>query len=134
MFQDYMETTLEPTEVVTAVTIPSMDGWGFGYEKFNRRSEDWAMVAVSALVRKSGDRCEDVRIGLTNMGSVPLRATGAEEALRGQSLSAESISAAAAHAADGTDPPSDLNASAEYKRHLAQVLCRRALTQAAGLA
>jgi aerobic carbon-monoxide dehydrogenase medium subunit len=134
MFQDYMETALEPTEVVTAVSIPSMDGWGFGYEKFNRRSEDWAMVAVSALVRKSGDTCEEVRIGLTNMGSTPLRATAAEEALRGQSPSAESISAAAAHAADGTDPPSDLNASAEYKRHLAQVLCRRALTQAAGLA
>ncbi len=134
MFQDYMETALEPTEVVTAVTIPSMDGWGFGYEKFNRRSEDWAMVAVSVLVRKSGDTCEDVRIGLTNMGSTPLRATAAEEALRGQSLSAESISAAAAHAADGTEPPSDLNASSEYKRHLAQVLCRRALTRAAGLA
>jgi carbon-monoxide dehydrogenase medium subunit len=134
MFQDYMETALEPTEVVTAVSIPSMDGWGFGYEKFNRRSEDWAMVAVSAMVRKSGDTCEDVRIGLTNMGSVPLRAHAAEDALRGQPLSAESISAAAAHAADGTDPPSDLNASAEYKRHLAQVLSRRALTQAAGLA
>jgi carbon-monoxide dehydrogenase medium subunit len=134
MFQDYMETALEPTEVVTAVTIPSMDGWGFGYEKFNRRSEDWAMVAVSAIVRKSGDTCEDVRIGLTNMGSTPLRATAAEEALRGQSLSADSISAAAARAAEGTDPPSDLNASSEYKRHLAQVLCRRALTQAAGLA
>jgi carbon-monoxide dehydrogenase medium subunit len=134
MFQDYMETALEPTEVVTAVSIPSMDGWGFGYEKFNRRSEDWAMVAVSAILRKSGETCEDVRIGLTNMGSTPLRATAAEEALRGQSLSADSISAAAAKAAEGTDPPSDLNASSEYKRHLAQVLCRRALTQAAGLA
>jgi aerobic carbon-monoxide dehydrogenase medium subunit len=134
MFQDYMETSLEPTEVVTAVSIPSMDGWGFGYEKFNRRSEDWAMVAVSAMVRKSGDTCEDVRIGLTNMGSTPLRASAAEEALRGASLSSESIAQAAARAAEGTDPPSDLNASAEYKRHLAQVLCRRALTQAAGLA
>jgi carbon-monoxide dehydrogenase medium subunit len=134
MFQDYMETALEPTEVVTAVSIPSMDGWGFGYEKFNRRSEDWAMVAVSAILRKSGETCEDVRIGLTNMGSTPLRATAAEEALRGQSLSADSISAAAAKAAEGTDPPSDLNASSEYKRHLAQVLCRRALTRAAGLA
>jgi carbon-monoxide dehydrogenase medium subunit len=133
-FRDYMETALEPTEIVTAVSIPSMDGWGFGYEKFNRRSEDWAMVAVSALVRKSGDTCEDVRVGLTNMGSVPLRATAVEEALRGQSLSASSVADAASHAADGTDPPSDLNATAEYKQHLARVLCRRALTQAAGLA
>jgi carbon-monoxide dehydrogenase medium subunit len=134
LFQDYMETALEPTEVVTAVHIPSLDGWGFGYEKFNRRSEDWAMVAVSAMVRKSGDTCEEVRIGLTNMGSVPLRASAVEEALRGQSLSAESVAEAASHAADGTDPPSDLNASSEYKQHLARVLCRRALTEAAGLA
>jgi carbon-monoxide dehydrogenase medium subunit len=134
MFQDYMETALEPTEVVTAVSIPSLDGWGFGYEKFNRRSEDWAMVAVSAMVRKSGDTCEDVRVGLTNMGSVPLRASGVEEALRGQPLSADTVAEAASHAADGTEPPSDLNASTEYKRHLARVLCRRALTQAAGLA
>jgi carbon-monoxide dehydrogenase medium subunit len=133
LFQDYMETALEPTEVVTAVSLPAMDGWGFGYEKFNRRSEDWAMVAVSALVRKSGDTCEDVRVGLTNMGSVPLRASAAEEALRGQSLTADSIKQAADQAAEGTDPPSDLNASSEYKQHLARVLCRRALTEAAGL-
>jgi carbon-monoxide dehydrogenase medium subunit len=133
LFQDYMETALEPTEVITAVQIPSMDGWGFGYEKFNRRSEDWAMVAVSALVRRSGDTCEDVRVGLTNMGSVPLRASAVEEALRGQPLSADSVAEAASHAADGTDPPSDLNASAEYKQHLARVLCRRALSAAAGL-
>ncbi len=134
MFRDYMETALEPTEVITAVQIPSLDGWGFGYEKFNRRSEDWAMVAVSAMVRRGSDgACEDVRVGLTNMGSVPLRARAVEDALRGQSLSAESVERAAAEAAEGTEPPSDLNASAEYKRHLARVLCRRALTQAAGL-
>jgi carbon-monoxide dehydrogenase medium subunit len=133
LFQDYMETALQPTEVVTAVRLPALDDWGFGYEKFNRRSEDWAMVAVSALVRRSGDTCEDVRVGLTNMGSVPLRAAAVEEALRGQPLSADSIEQAAAQAAEGTEPPSDLNASSEYKRHLARVLCRRALTRAAGL-
>jgi carbon-monoxide dehydrogenase medium subunit len=133
LFQDYMETALEPTEVLTAVRIPSLEGWGFGYQKFNRRSEDWAMVAVSALVRKSGETCEDVRVGLTNMGSVPLRASAVEDALRGQPLTAESIAEAASRAAEGTDPPSDLNASSEYKQHLARVLCRRALTQAAGL-
>jgi aerobic carbon-monoxide dehydrogenase medium subunit len=134
LFRDYMETALDPTEVVTAVSFPSMDGWGFGYEKFNRRSEDWAMVAVSALVRKSGDTCEDVRVGLTNMGSVPLRASAVEDALRGQPLNADSVAHAASEAAEGTEPPSDLNASSEYKRHLARVLCRRALMQAAGLA
>jgi len=103
------------------------------YLEFNRRSEDWAMVAVSAVVKAGDGVCEDVRIGLTNMGSVPLRASAVEEALRGQPLTAEAIAAAAEQAAEGTDPPSDLNASAEYKRHLARVLCRRALGEAAGL-
>jgi carbon-monoxide dehydrogenase medium subunit len=91
------------------------------------------MVAVSAIVKQSDDSCEDVRIGLTNMGSVPLRATAVEEALRGEPLNPESIARAAEQAAEGTDPPADLNASADYKRHLARVLCRRALEEAAGL-
>jgi carbon-monoxide dehydrogenase medium subunit len=134
LFQDYLQTAVEPNEVLTEVRMPTFDGWGFGYEKFNRRSEDWAMVAVSAVIKQTGDICEDVRIGLTNMGAVPLRAHAVEEALRGQPLNAESIATAAEGAADGTDPPADLNASAEYKRHLARVLCRRALEQAAGLA
>jgi len=86
---------------------------------------------VCALIKASGGRCEDVRIGLTHMGSTPLRASAAEEALRGQPLDAEHIAAAAEQAAAGTEPPGDLNASADYKRHLARVLCRRALTQAA---
>jgi carbon-monoxide dehydrogenase medium subunit len=133
LFQNYMETAVSPDEVVTEIRLPTLDGYGFGYEKFNRRSEDWAMVAVSAVVKASGGSCEDVRVGLTNMGSVPLRASAVEEALRGQPLNAESIAAAASHAADGTQPPADLNASADYKGHLARVLCRRALEQAAGL-
>lgn len=133
LFRDYLETNLEPTEVLTEVRIPSLEGWSFGYQKFNRRSEDWAMVAVCALVKQTGDICEDVRIGLTNMGSVPLRAGAVEQALRGQPLSAQSIASAAEQAAEGTDPPADLNASGEYKQHLARVLCRRALEQAAGL-
>jgi carbon-monoxide dehydrogenase medium subunit len=133
LFRDYLETSIGPDEVLTEVRVPAFDGWGFGYQKFNRRSEDWAMVAVATLVKKTGDVIEDVRVGLTNMGSVPLRAGAVEEALRGQSSSAESIVNAADQAAEGTDPPADLNASAEYKRHLARVLTRRALEQAAGL-
>ena len=133
LFQNYMETAVEPAEVLTEVRMPAFDDWGYSYQKFNRRSEDWAMVAVSALVKQTGDVCEDVRVGLTNMSSVPLRAGAVEEALRGQPLNADTIAKAAEHAADGTDPPADLNASAEYKRHLARVLCRRALEQAAGL-
>jgi aerobic carbon-monoxide dehydrogenase medium subunit len=133
-FRNFMQTALEPTEVLTEVRIPALDGWGFGFQKFNRRSEDWAMVAVSAVVKKAGDgTVEDVRIALTNMGSVPLRASAAEAALRGQAPSAEAVATAADQAAEGTDPPGDLNASAEYKRHLARVLCRRALSEAAGI-
>ena len=90
------------------------------------------MVAVCALVKKGSDgSCEDVRIGLTHMSDVPLRASAAEEALRGQRLDPERIAAAAEQAAEGTEPPADLNASADYKRHLARVLCRRALEEAA---
>jgi aerobic carbon-monoxide dehydrogenase medium subunit len=131
LFQDYLTTAVGDGEILTEVRLPALDGYGFGYQKFNRRNEDWAMVAVCALVKKAGDgSCEDVRIGLTHMGSTPLRATAAEQALRGGALDADAIAAAAAQAADGTEPPADLNASAEYKRHLATVLCRRALEQA----
>jgi carbon-monoxide dehydrogenase medium subunit len=133
LFQDYMQTAIEPDEVLVEIRIPALDGWGFGYQKFNRRSEDWAMVAVSAVVKASDGVCEDVRVGLTNLGSVPLRASAVEGALRGQPLSAEGIAAAAEQAAEGTDPPADLNASADYKRHLARVLCERVLREAAGI-
>ena len=133
LFRNYLETAIEPAEVLTEVRMPAYDGWGYSYQKFNRRSEDWAMVAVSVLVKQTGDVCEDVRVGLTNMASVPLRAGAVEEALRGQPLNKESIARAAEQAAEGTEPPADLNASAEYKRHLARVLTRRALEEAAGL-
>ena len=133
LFQDYLTTAVADGEVLTEVRLPALDGYGFGYHKFNRRQEDWAMVAVGALVKKAADgTCEDVRIGLTHMSSVPLRATAAETALRGRPLDAGSIAAAAEQAAEGTEPPADLNASADYKRHLARVLTKRALTDAAG--
>ena len=131
LFKDFLETDVGPEEVLTEVRPQTLDGWGHAYQKFNRRSEDWAMVAVCAVVKASGGVCEDVRVGLTNMASTPLRATAVEDALRGQELSAENIAKAAEHAADGTEPPADLNASADYKRHLAQVLCKRAIAEAA---
>ena len=131
LFQDYLTTSLADDEVMTEVRIPAPGDWGFGYQKFNRRREDWAMVGVCALVKKAGDgSCEDVRIGLTNMGSVPLRASAAEEALRGSGLDAQAIASAADQAAEGADPPDDLNATPDYKRHLARVLTRRALEEA----
>jgi aerobic carbon-monoxide dehydrogenase medium subunit len=131
-FEDYLTTVVAEDEILTEVRLPALEGYGYGYEKFNRRQEDWAMVAVSALVKKGGDgSCADVRVGLTHMGSTPLRATAVEEALRGQPLNADTIAAAAENAAEGTEPPSDLNASQDYKRHLARVLTKRALTAAA---
>ena len=122
-FEDFLTTAVGEDEILTEVRIPALEGYGYGYQKFNRRQEDWAMVAVSALVKKGEDgTCADVRIGLTHMGSMPLRASAVEEALRGQPLTADSIAAAAENAAEGTDPPADLNASQDYKRHLARVL------------
>ncbi|MBV9820053.1 MAG: xanthine dehydrogenase family protein subunit M [Solirubrobacterales bacterium] len=127
LFLDYMTTAVGEQEVLTEIRLPALDGWGSSYHKFNRRSEDWAMVAACAVVKANGSTCEDVRIGLTNMAAVPLRATAAEDALRGQELSPENIAKAAELAAEGTDPPSDLNASTEYKKHLARVMARRAI-------
>jgi carbon-monoxide dehydrogenase medium subunit len=126
LFQDFLTTSLADDEIVTEVRLPAMDGWGYAYEKFTRRAEDWAMVGVCAMVR--GD-FEDVRVAFTNMGPTPLRATAVEEALRGRGRGA--LDEAAQAAAEGTDPPGDLNATADYKRHLARVLTRRALERAA---
>jgi carbon-monoxide dehydrogenase medium subunit len=130
MFQDYLTTAVGEGEIVTEIRLPSFDDWGSSYLKFTRRAEDWAMVAALAMVKKAGDgSIEDVRIALTNMGSTPLRATAAEDALRGKG--SDAIAAAAEQAAEGTDPPGDLNATPDYKRHLARVLTRRALEEAA---
>jgi carbon-monoxide dehydrogenase medium subunit len=130
MFEDYLTTAVGDGEIITEIRVPTFDGWGSSYLKFTRRAEDWAMVAVLAMVKKAGDgSIEDVRVALTNMGSTPLRATAAEDALRGKG--ADAIAAAAEQAAEGTDPPGDLNATPDYKRHLARVLTRRALEEAA---
>jgi carbon-monoxide dehydrogenase medium subunit len=103
------------------------------YEKFNRVAQAWSIVAVAALVRRDGDVIAEARVGLTNMGPVPLRASGVEAALAGAEASREAVAAAAERAAEGTSPSSDLNAQADYRQHLATVLTRRAVTVAAGL-
>jgi aerobic carbon-monoxide dehydrogenase medium subunit len=130
LFQDYLTTAVGEGEVLTEVRVPDFEGWGSSYLKFTRRAEDWAMVGVVAMVKKAGDgSIEDVRVALTNMGSTPIRATATEAALRGKG--ADAIASAAEQAAEGTDPPGDLNATPDYKRHLARVLTRRALEEAA---
>ena len=133
MWQDYLTTALSDDEVVTSIHVPSYEGYGHAYLKFTRRAEDWAMVGVAALVKVEGGTFSDVRVGLTHMGQTPLRATAVEQALTGQPASAEAIAAAAENADQGTDPPGDLNATPDYKRHLARVMVRRAVAQAAGL-
>ena len=115
----FFETALEPDELVVELRVPRTGSAGWAYEKFTRRENDWAIVAAAAV---------DGRVALANMGGAVLRATATEEALaRGAS-----IEEAAALADEGTSPSSDMHADAEYRRHLARLLTRRALQTAAG--
>jgi aerobic carbon-monoxide dehydrogenase medium subunit len=133
-FVDYLTTALEEGELLVEVRVPKLHGtWGMHYEKFNRVAQAWSIVAVAALVRREENVIAEARVGLTNMGPTPLRASGVEAALMGVSATRESVAAAAEHAAEGTSPSSDLNAQADYRQHLATVLTRRAVTVAAGL-
>ena len=127
-FQDYLQTVLEPDEVLTEVRVPKLNGAGWSYKKFNRRAQDWAVVGVAAVVERQNGTINAARIGLTNMGSTPLRATAAESALSG--ASADSVAEATRSADEGTSPSSDIAASSEYRRHLARVLSRRAIEEA----
>jgi carbon-monoxide dehydrogenase medium subunit len=114
----FLETAIAPDELLTEIQVRKSGASGFAYEKFNRRAQDWAIVgAVTARVNGG------TRVALVNMGATVLRATAVETAL-GQGASPAD---AAREAAVGTEPPADLNASPEYREHLAQVLVRRAL-------
>jgi carbon-monoxide dehydrogenase medium subunit len=131
-FVDLFETAIGEDEILTEVRVPKHTGWGAHYEKFVRVAHQWPIVAVAATVRSEGGTIADARIGLTNMGSTPLRARAVEDALAGQAATDDVVRAAAAHAADGANPPTDLNGTADYRRHLATVLTRRAVLAAAG--
>jgi carbon-monoxide dehydrogenase medium subunit len=119
-FLGFLETALGPDEVLTEISVPKCGGAGWSYRKFNRRAQDWAIVGVAAV---SGPTTS---VALVNMGSTPVRASAVESAV----AAGAGASDAAAHAADGLTPPADLNASADFRRHLAQVLVRRALEEA----
>ena len=130
-FQDYLFTALEPEEVVTEVRVPKLgSNTGWSYKKFARRSQDWAIVGVAAVVEKENGSISSARVGLTSMGSTPLRATSTEQALSG--ASAEQVAEAANVADEGTSPATDDAASAEFRRHLARVWTRRAVEEALG--
>jgi carbon-monoxide dehydrogenase medium subunit len=121
-FHGLFQTALGEQDVLTEIRVPKLDGAGWAYEKFNRRAQDWATVGA-AVVRQNGS----ARVALTNMGSTPVRASAVEEAL----ASGSDAAAAAERAGEGTSPPSDTFGSAEYRKHLASVLVRRALEAAA---
>ncbi|GAB2488172.1 FAD binding domain-containing protein [Jatrophihabitans fulvus] len=132
-FQDYLTTALSEDEILTSIRVPKLGaGWSSHYEKFNRVAQAWSIVAVAALVKRENGSISEARIGLTNMGSTPLRAKAVESALAGSDVSPEAIGAAAEHAAEGTNAPSDLNGKSDYREHLARVLTKRAVLNAVG--
>jgi carbon-monoxide dehydrogenase medium subunit len=116
-FRGYFETALEPTEMVVEIRLPGRPGQPWGYEKFTRRANDWAIVGVAAA---------GGRVALANMGPAPVRALATEQALAGGA----DAGAAAALAADEAEPAEDMHADASYRRHLARVLTKRALVAA----
>lgn len=128
-FEDFLMTALEPDEVVTEIQVPKLgSNMGWSYKKFSRRSQDWAIVGVAAVVEKSNGGIGSARIGLTSMGSTPIRARATEQALSG--AGADQIDEAAKSADEGTSPASDDAASGEFRRHLARVWTRRAIEEA----
>jgi aerobic carbon-monoxide dehydrogenase medium subunit len=126
-FEDIFTTVVGDDEILTKIRIPKHTGWGAHYEKFNRVAQAWSIVGVAATVRAEGGSIAEAKIGLTNMGSTPIRASAVEAALVGQPATVDAIKQAAAQAADGTNPPSDTNGDADYRRHLAKVLTGRAV-------
>jgi carbon-monoxide dehydrogenase medium subunit len=134
-FVDYFETALSPDELLIEVRVPRFgSGWGFRYEKFHRVAQAWAIVGVAAAVRRENGSIAEARIGLTNMGPTPLRAEAVEQALAEAAASDDAaLARAAERAAEGTSPPTDLSGQADYRQHLARVLTRRAVRQAAGI-
>jgi carbon-monoxide dehydrogenase medium subunit len=122
-FKGLFEPDLATNEVLSEIRVPKTGDRGWSYVKFNRRAQDWALVGVAALAANGAGPS----VALTNMSDRPMRAAGVEEAIAGGSDPAT----AAARAAEGTSPPSDAFASAEYRQELAKVLVRRALEEAA---
>ena len=120
-YKGFLESALAPDEMLVEIKVPKMSGAGWSFQKFNRRAQDWAIVGVAAW-RNNGSS----GVALVNMGSTPVLASAVSNALG----KGASVADAAAHAADDAEPQADLNASVEYRTHLAKVLVRRALEEA----
>lgn len=132
-FVDYLTSALEPDEILTGIRIPKWPGWSFHYEKFNRTAQAWALVGVAAATRRTDGELDEVRVGLTNMGATPVRAMAVEAAARNIPAQRQAITEASQEASAGTEPPSDIHAQSDYRRHLARVLTGRAINEAAGI-
>src|ERR1700722_8651218 len=117
-FGGLFETALEPDELLTEIRVPKPAGPGWSFQKFTKRAIDWAIVGVAVQGRS---------VALVNMAETPLRTTAVERALAAGAAAGE----AAALAAEGTSPASDINATPAYREHLARVLVARALGEAA---
>ena len=130
-FTDIFTTALGEDDVLVEIRVPKHTGWGAHYEKFSRTAQAWSIAGVAAAVRMDNGTIAEAKVALANMGATPVRATAVEQALIGQPATDEAIRAAAASAAEGTDPPSNLDGDADYRRHLATVLTRRAVLAAA---
>jgi len=126
------ETAVGEDELLVSVAFPKYDGWGTHYEKFNRTAQAWSIVGVAAAVRMDGGKIAEARVGLTNVGGTPARATAVEEALVGAASLAD-IASAAEKASDGIEPFADEDADVEFRKHLARVLTKRAVAAAAGM-
>ena len=131
-FVDLFTTTLGEQDVLTQIRVPKHTGWGSHYEKFTRVAQQWSIVGVAATTSVSDGVFAGAKVALTNMGPTAVRAAAVEAALVGQPANEDSVRAAAAHAADGTHPVTDTNGDADYRRHLATVLTRRAVLAALG--
>jgi len=131
-FLDYFTTAIGEGEILTEIRFPRYTGWGSRYEKFNRTAQAWSMVAIAAAIRVESGAIAAARVGLTNMGTTPIRATGVEQALIGQPATADAVRVAAERVTEGTAAPSDADAAADYREHLARVLTGRAVLAAAG--
>jgi carbon-monoxide dehydrogenase medium subunit len=129
-FKGFLETDLRPDEMIVEVRLPTPRP-GAAMCEFARRHGDFAIVAVAAAVDSQGGACRDARVVLGGVGGTVQRATGAEATLIGSGLDVDAITQAAQAAAAGADPPGDIHGSAEYRRHLVQVLAARAIGEAA---
>jgi len=128
--KDMFTPDINPGELVTEIQVPTFENYKFSYQKLEKRAGDFAIVGVAVLLKLSGDVVDDIRIGLTSVNNVAVRAKGAEEELLGKKINDEVIEKASNRAMESANPTSDLRGSAEYKKKMVKVLTKKALLNA----